>query len=118
MKYGSRAYPAECLSWCYVPEDVGRNAMTEKLRHRDRELERDKHASGEPATFAAWAVEHLAGYAHLPMIQAQVAERRLQLESEQRRLEERFACAFTELEVAAAKLDDQLRLLDQLEAGA
>ena len=118
MKYGSRIYPAECLSWCFVPEEVGRTAMNEKLRHRDRELERDKHASGEPPTFGPWAVDHLRSYAHLPMIQTQIAERRLQLEGERRRVEERFASTFTALELEAAGVDDALAVLDQLEASA
>jgi hypothetical protein len=92
--------------------------MDAKLGHRDRELERDKHASGEPPTFRQWAVDHLRSYAHVPMIAAQIEARRLQLEGERRRVEERFASTFTALELEAAKVDDALAVLDQLEASA
>ena len=114
----SRPYPAACLSWLSVPQAISGPAMAAKLRFRDQALADDPHASGEPPGFADWAIKQVQAHRMEPAIAKQIEARRLQLQTEGRRLEERFACAFTELEVAAAKLDDQLRVLDQLEAGA
>ena len=115
----SKTHPCNALGWLYVEREIAAPAMQQQLRMRDQQLLIDPHASGEPPEFAAWAIAQVARYADQPAIAQQIQQRRMELHRQQGELERRMANVVCELEAEAARIDDDLRVLDQLlEAGA
>ena len=114
----AKPYPADCFGWLFVDGPEAQRALDQKLRLVKAAEANNPDHTGEPEGFSDWALQHVAGLAGMPVIARQIQQRRMDLHRQQGELERRMANVVCALEAEAARIDDDLRVLDQLEAGA
>lgn len=82
------------------------------------ETARDKHFSGEPEAFAAWALRQIRPLAKRPGIQKQISDRRAKLHKELTSIEAQLQTSINTLQAKADRAIAALAVLDELDAPA
>lgn len=112
----ARKHPADLFNgWLHIHPDEAREAMRVKLEHRDRQIEQDKHASGEPPTFRDWSISHVRKLAAKnPAIRDQISQRREHLQEQLKRKQLELLTAVQSIENHAEQIEAELQVLSEL----
>lgn len=110
----AKTHPCNSFGWLHLEPVETQRAMQQQLAFRDEELAVDRNASGEPAAFKAWSIEHVRSLAHQPQVADQIAARCVDLQRLLARREAEMANVISALEAEAAGIKGELKLLASL----